>query len=140
MVAHLLHRLHHFLGSRFNAETVGVIVPYRSQISAIRNALQQYPSSLPPITIDTVERYQGSQRDVIIYSFTATHPDQLEFLTSGSFLDGTHTIDRRLNVVMTRARKQLLLVGDPTLLSQNPIYRQLISLYGIKATIQLSHV
>lgn len=131
IVALLLHRLHRFLGSRFNAETVGVIVPYRCQIAAIRNALRHLPPC-PPVTIDTVERYQGSQRDVIIYSFTATHPDQLDFLTSGSYSDGNHLIDRRLNVVMTRARKQLLLTGYVPLLSQNPIYRELISRYGVE--------
>lgn len=50
--------------------TLGVITPYRSQIALIRKELQALAiPALSRISIDTVERYQGSERDVIIYSF-----------------------------------------------------------------------
>ena len=50
--------------------TLGVITPYRSQIALIRKEIQALGiSALNEISVDTVERYQGSERDVIIYSF-----------------------------------------------------------------------
>ena len=115
-------------------QTVGVIVPYRSQIAAVRNAILEegsisHPSSIiPHLTIDTVERYQGSQRDVIIYGFTVRHEYQLKFLTSATFLDPVSgaLIDRRLNVALTRARKREVIVGNPDILSQAPVFKSLI--------------
>lgn len=68
---------------------------------------------LQNISIDTVERYQGSQRDVIIYSFTIHHFYQLEFLTANSFIEEGKIIDRKLNVAITRARKQMIMTGMP---------------------------
>ena len=83
------------------------------------------------ISIDTVERYQGSQRDVIIYSFTIRRPYQLDFLTANCFVEDGHTIDRKLNVAMTRARKQLLMTGKADVLQQNSIFKELIRRYSI---------
>lgn len=109
------------------AFTVGVIVPYRSQTAAVRKAIEGFEIPiLNEITVDTVERYQGSQRDVIIYGFTIQKPYQLEFLTSNVFYENGVAIDRKLNVVMTRAREQLLLVGNPELLGQNAVFRKLM--------------
>jgi superfamily I DNA and/or RNA helicase len=86
---------------------------------------------LSDISIDTVERYQGSQRDVIIYAFGVQDQAGLDFLTSNCFVEDGHTIDRKLNVAMTRARKQLLMTGCQQVLSQNPIYAKLIHRYYI---------
>ncbi len=83
------------------------------------------------VSIDTVERYQGSQRDVIVYSFTVSRPYQLDFLTSSCFTDDDGSvIDRRLNVALTRARKQMLMVGNAKLLVKNEIFARLIALYS----------
>ena len=83
------------------------------------------------ISIDTVERFQGSQRDVIIYSFTVTQPYQLDFLTANCFEEDGRIIDRKLNVAMTRARKQLIMTGNSHVLRQNAVFAQLISQYSI---------
>ncbi len=110
--------------------TVGIIVPYRNQISAIRQALSTIPDiSERNITIDTVERFQGSQREVIIYGFTVQHPYQLDFLTENCFIEGDKLIDRKLNVVITRAMKYLFLVGNASLLERNLLFKKLISKY-----------
>jgi hypothetical protein len=134
IVAELLRRIYRQYGvDRFDPNhTVGVIVPYRNQIAMIRREIAQLGlSQLEQISIDTVERYQGSQRDVIIYSFTVQRPYQLDFLTANCFQEGGQTIDRKLNVAMTRARKQLIMTGNTALLKRNKIFSALIARYSI---------
>ena len=108
-------------------ESIGIIVPYRHQIAAVHHELEKLNlPALDGITIDTVERYQGSQRDVIVYGFTVQHPYQLDFLCSQSFQEHGITIDRKLNVALTRAKEQTVLIGNPDLLSLDPVHRQLL--------------
>lgn len=128
IVADILRRIHRFYGSAFNPDkTVGVIVPYRNQIAMIRQEIERLGiPGLDTISIDTVERYQGSQRDVIIYSFTIQQSYQLDFLTANTFIEDGHTIDRKLNVALTRARKQLVLTGNVRTLSASPLFRELL--------------
>lgn len=125
--------------SSFNEKTtIGIIVPYRNQISLIRKEIEKRKKeckedlpNLDNITIDTVERFQGSQRDVIIFSFTIQHLYQLDFLTANNFVEsfdnGAHIIDPKLNVVMTRARKQLIMVGNESILRNNSVYQSMMS-------------
>ena len=132
LVAEVLRRLYRQIGSaHFNADkSIGVIVTYRHQITQIRREIAKLNlPELLDISIDTVERYQGSQRDVIIYAFGVQDNAGLDFLTSNCFVEDGHTIDRKLNVAMTRARKQLLMIGCQQVLSQNPIYAELIRRY-----------
>ena len=109
-------------------KSVGVIVPYRNQIATVRRAIEQRVGKgvLDNITIDTVERYQGSERDVIIYGFTVQYEYQLDFLTNNCFEESGAVIDRKLNVALTRAREQMLLIGNKELLSKNNIFKALI--------------
>lgn len=119
------------------SSTVGVIVPYRNQITAIRHAIasaaraaghsEEVVSLLQSISIDTVERYQGSQRRYILFGFTVHNQAGLRFLTDNTFTDTDGTlIDRKLNVVMTRAQDYLYLYGNPAVISHSPIFRALI--------------
>ena len=106
--------------------TLGIITPYRSQIALIRRELQAKGiPALMDISVDTVERYQGSERDVIIYSFCVNHLYQLRFLANLTEENGVQ-IDRKLNVALTRARKRMIMVGVPELLKRNDIYCRLI--------------
>lgn len=110
-----------------NTQTVGVIVPYRNQIATVRGAIDKYGIDvLHDITIDTVERYQGSQRDYIIYGFTVQQPFQLKFLTNNVFVEDGQVIDRKLNVAMTRARTHLVLIGNPVILREDAVFKQLM--------------
>lgn len=131
IVADLLRRIHRFYGDRFDSQkTVGVIVPYRIEIGRIRHEIQRLGiPELLDISIDTVERYQGSQRDVIIYDFAVSDNSQLQFITATCFEDNGHVIDRKLNVAMTRARKQLLMIGKAQVLQRNEIFAALIERY-----------
>lgn len=117
-------------------QTVGVIVPYRHQISIIRKQLEQFcHPELLQITIDTVERYQGSQRDFIIYGFTVSRAYQLDFLTNNVFVDTDgQVIDRKLNVALTRARECMLLVGNARLLMSDELFASLITSQSVDLT------
>lgn len=118
-----LHRLHANNGKALHAaEQIGVIVPFRNQISMIRQCLAVLPwPHLEHITIDTVECYQGSQRDFIIFSTTVSTPFQLDILSAEH-----HGVDRKLNVALTRAKQQQFVVGQARLLRQKPVYAHLI--------------
>ncbi|MEH2916688.1 DEAD/DEAH box helicase [Segatella copri] len=129
IVVDLLRRIHRFYGERFDAKkTVGVIVPYRNQIAMVRKGIEKLGiPELEKISIDTVERYQGSQRDIIIYSFTIQNIWQLDFLAGNSFVEDGAIIDRKLNVAITRARKQMIMTGNPEILRNNQIFSELMN-------------
>ncbi len=128
IVVDMLRRIHRFYGDRFDCQkTVGVIVPYRNQIAMVRKGIEKLGiPELEKISIDTVERYQGSQRDVIIYSFTIQNIWQLDFLAGNSFVEDGTIIDRKLNVAITRARKQMIMTGNPEILCNNQIFNELM--------------
>ena len=87
---------------------IGVIAPFRAQIAEIGRRVD--------VTVDTVDRFQGSSKAVIIVSLVAT-----------GGLDGPIFEDhRRINVALTRAKKQLTLVGDTAALETDPFYTRLL--------------
>lgn len=101
---------------------LGIITPYRAQIAQIRSLLEQESLENHNFTIDTVERYQGGARNIIIISLCTNAERQLQSLSSLS----TEGVDRKLNVAMTRARQHLVLLGNPDLLQRSPIYAELL--------------
>ena len=107
------------------ARRVGIIVPFRAQIAAVRHALRSAKVPCPDaITIDTVECYQGSQRDLIIFGTTIHSPHAVSLLSQPVVVEGT-LVDRKLNVAITRARQQFVLVGHRQVLAGSPIYRKI---------------
>lgn len=128
MIAATVMQIYRLNEGHFDAnKTVGVIVPYRNQIATVRNAVDRSGVEvLHDITIDTVERYQGSQRDYIIYGFTVQQPYQLNFLANNVFEEDGQVIDRKLNVAMTRARLHLVLIGNPDILAENYTFYKLL--------------
>lgn len=110
------------------SRTLGIITPYRSQIALIKKEIESLGIPvLNRILVDTVERFQGSERDVIIYSFCVNYPYQLKFLSNLTEEEGV-LIDRKLNVALTRARKQMFITGVTELLERNPLYKSLLKL------------
>lgn len=109
----------------FNIDkTLGIIAPYRNQIAAIRQALEEIGfEEANQISIDTVERYQGSQREVILISFCANTPFQLQNMLS---LTEDGTVDRKLNVAITRAKQQMVFFGNPAILCRSNIHEKLM--------------
>lgn len=106
---------------------VGVIVPFRSQIAMVTKeiALLNIPDSRD-IVIDTVERFQGSQREVILFGTTINNPSQIDILSAPIVTTNGTAIDRKLNVAITRARKQMFIFGNKEVLSLSPLYKALI--------------
>ena len=129
IVADLVARIYEDCRIDFDeARTLGIITPYRSQIALIKKEIAALGiPALNRIMVDTVERFQGSERDVIIYSCCINSYFQLKFVSNLTEEDGT-LIDRKLNVALTRARKQMFVTGVPKYLKSNPLYESLLNL------------
>ncbi len=125
LLAKALWQLYAETGKHFSAaHTLGIITPYRNQIATIRHRLTALGiPALAEVMVDTVERFQGSQRDVIFVSFCLNEPHQLQFFSN---MNSDRTVDRKLNVALTRARQQMVLVGNKHILAKNDIYRRLL--------------
>ena len=133
IVADLVARIYEDCRTDFDeARTLGIITPYRSQIALIKKEIAALGiPALNRIMVDTVERFQGSERDVIIYSCCINSHFQLKFVSNLTEEDGT-LIDRKLNVALTRARKQMFVTGVPKYLKSNPLYESLLNLMEYK--------
>ncbi|SHH30099.1 DNA helicase, putative [Chryseolinea serpens] len=100
--------------------TLGIITPYRAQVDYLHK-LAESSAILEPlhrlITINTVDAFQGQERDIIAISFVRSN-DKSEVGFLGDI--------RRTNVAMTRARKKLIMIGDSATLGSHPFYLDLI--------------
>ncbi|MBX0323448.1 AAA family ATPase [Halomicroarcula sp. F13] len=95
------------------ADDIGVIAPFRAQVAELDRRL-------PDVAVDTVDRFQGSSKEVIVVSFVAT-----------GALEGPIFEDyRRINVAMTRAKKALVLVGDADALGTDEVYGRMVEWAG----------
>lgn len=106
----------------FHSKSLGVITPYRAQIALIVKLLEAAGAPLHLLTVDTVERYQGGARDVIILSLCTNSRLQMQSMVSVS-ADGA---DRKLNVALTRAKEQVVVLGNKELLRGLEVYRELV--------------
>lgn len=104
--------------------SIGVITPFRAQIAAIQHLAFQQGVNMEGISVDTVERYQGGARDIIIMSCAVNAPSMLSRIVSVN----TEGIERKLNVAVTRARQQFVLIGQEAILRSEPSYAALIQM------------
>lgn len=106
---------------------IGIISPYRAQTIYLRKLIKTVPFFKPIrklITINTVDGFQGQERDIILISMVRSNEEgQIGFLRDL----------RRMNVAITRARMKLLIIGSSSTLSKHPFYR---SLYGYVESLQ----
>lgn len=124
IAAHVALRYQQKRGDEFTEKSLGIITPFRAQIMEIRKRLPEEHSK--KIVVDTVERFQGSERDCIIISFALSTLLMLPSVTSVMNINGI-TIDRKLNVAITRARQQLIIIGNPDILCKEYLFEQLLS-------------
>lgn len=92
--------------------SVAVIAPYRAQIEMLR----QRCGTQENITIDTVDKFQGKERDIVIFSLTRT-------IGSYRFLADS----RRLNVALSRARNKIYIVGNKDYAERQPLLRGIMN-------------
>ena len=105
-----------FLDERID---VGVISPYKAQVQYLRQLIRKDAWFKPYrqyITVNTVDGFQGQERDVILISLVrANEEGQIGFLNDL----------RRMNVAITRARMKLIILGDVATLTKHPFYKEL---------------
>ena len=98
---------------------VGIISPYRAQVQYLKRLIKKRAFFKPfrhLISINTVDGFQGQERDVILISLVrANEAGQIGFLRDL----------RRMNVAMTRARMKLFILGDAPTLTRHPFYKKL---------------
>ena len=100
--------------------SVGVISPYKAQVNLLNEKFAEagLPETLTKKTvINTVDSFQGQERDVIYISLVRSNEEgQIGFLSD----------TRRMNVAMTRARKKLVVIGDSGTIGQHPFYEKFL--------------
>ena len=98
---------------------VGVISPYRAQVQLLRRLIRKKEFFKPYrnlVTVNTVDGFQGQERDVIVISLVRANADgQIGFLSDL----------RRMNVAITRARMKLIILGDVATMTRHPFYKKL---------------
>lgn len=118
-----LHRLAADLGPMDTTDfpSIAVISPYKQQVLYLQELLRNSPDLEPyvkKISINTIDSFQGQERDVVFISMTRSNNEgNIGFLSD----------IRRMNVAMTRARKKLVVIGDSATLSRLPFYADFIS-------------
>lgn len=85
---------------------IGVIAPYKAQVRLLRSLINAQGWKV--VTSSTVDGYQGDEKRVILVSFTRTNPESIGFVNH----------DRRCNVMLSRAREGLILIGNADALVQ----------------------
>ena len=98
---------------------VGIISPYRAQVQYLKKLIKKYEFFKPYrrlISINTVDGFQGQERDVILISLVRSNDEgQIGFLKDL----------RRMNVAMTRARMKLIILGNKDTMTKHPFYKKL---------------
>ena len=96
--------------------TIGIISPYKQQALYLEGRVKDYfKESKSPININTIDSFQGQERDIIYISLVRSN----EKGVIGFLKDY-----RRMNVAMTRARKKLVIIGDSATLGSDGFYQR----------------
>ncbi|WP_044200765.1 AAA domain-containing protein [Flammeovirga sp. OC4] len=101
-------------------QNIGVITPYKAQVKELKSTLYHLDFSEDiknKININTVDSFQGQERDIIYISLVRSNEEG----TIG-FLQNT----KRMNVAMTRARKKLVVIGDSSTICRHKFYKAFV--------------
>ncbi|KAH9005655.1 P-loop containing nucleoside triphosphate hydrolase protein [Lactarius hatsudake] len=105
---------------KISAGDIGVVAPYKAQVRAIRELLRLV--GLREIAVNSVEKFQGQERKVIIFSTTRSN-SEVEKRKAMGFLQNR----QRMNVAITRAQALLIVVGDPEVLGKDELWRTFLN-------------
>jgi superfamily I DNA and/or RNA helicase len=93
---------------------IGVITPYSAQVRRLRDRLS---SAAPALEVDTVDGFQGREKEAIVISLVRSNErGEVGFLSDV----------RRINVAFTRARRHLAVFGDGATVGRDPFIRRWI--------------
>ena len=112
LVCRIVERL---LAAGVPSQEIGIITPYKAQQALIRKRLLKRRGNLQALSVDTVDRFQGGEREVIILSLARS-----DAVTS--FLADP----KRLNVSLSRARSKLILLGRGSMLEEHPLFSSIL--------------
>lgn len=117
----VIHLLRQLLDAGYDASRVGVIAPYRAQVELLR----KLGKNLGEVEFNTVDQYQGRDKNLIIYSCTKTGGS-----TAGQDMERSREAEiledqRRLTVAITRAKHKLILLGDAKCLERYGPFKRL---------------
>ncbi|MFY0626951.1 MAG: AAA family ATPase [Reichenbachiella sp.] len=108
------------VGKSAEIEKLGIISPYKAQTSLLTELIIDEglgEEALKKININTVDSFQGQERDVIYISLVRSNENgEIGFLSD----------TRRMNVAMTRAKKKLVVIGDSGTIGQHPFYAKFL--------------
>jgi ATP-dependent RNA/DNA helicase IGHMBP2 len=100
--------------------SVGILSPYKAQVKYIKEQFEEEENYASQVTIQTIDGFQGQERDVIYISLVRSNDNQeIGFLKDY----------RRMNVAMTRARKKLVIIGDSATLGADPFYKSMLEYF-----------
>ncbi|HEX6430034.1 MAG TPA: ATP-dependent helicase [Niastella sp.] len=105
---------------------IGIVTPFRAQIAEIKKYIRTDILKEENFIVDTVERYQGDERKIILFSSTITNPRQIPSMQSIAAGDHDET-DRKLLVCISRASEQFIILGNAEVLRTSKPYRTLIA-------------
>ena len=106
--------------SGVSSQSIGVMAPFRGQVVLIRKMLRE--KNFGGINVGTIEDYQAVERDVIVLSLTRSNE---KFVASDvERRMGLFQQLKRTNVATTRAENLFIVVGNPIIMSKDPIWRQ----------------
>lgn len=100
----ILNLVHHLKCNNIPLDEIGIITPYKKQKFFIQNVLRTKGFV---VECDTIYRFQGREKDVIIVSFCKSSNKSLTKFQQNFLAD-----ENQLNVSITRSRKKLILIGD----------------------------
>ncbi|CAL9730229.1 DNA polymerase alpha-associated DNA helicase A [Monosporozyma unispora] len=100
------YHINHLIDCNAPQEAIGIISPYRAQVSLLKSTINE---KYPLIEISTVDGFQGREKEVIVLSLVRSNE---------KFEVGFLSEERRLNVAMTRPKKQLCVIGNMEMLQR----------------------
>lgn len=106
--------------SGISSQSIGIMAPFRAQVVLIRKLLRH--KNLGGVNVGTIEDYQAVERDVIVLSLTRSNP--MFVLSDVERRMGVFQQPKRTNVALTRAENLFIVVGNPIVMSKDPIWRQ----------------
>ena len=111
-----VHKVRQLLEAGVAAANIGLIAPYRAQVRTLRERL----ADVPGLEIDSVDGFQGREKEAIIVSLVRSNPEgEIGFLSD----------IRRTNVALTRARRKLIVIGDSATLANHPFYQRMLAYF-----------